>query len=201
MKFYQELTLIPCDEISQHAIWSKIFMQVHIALAELQSKVDGQFIGISFPNYRYSHRHDDFVTLGYKLRVFAPSFELLTLLDLPTWLGRLDDYVHIKSIERIDEDRPLRHVVVKRHRQTNLNTQAKNFAKHKGIDFDEAFKHCQTHKRQTRAYPYITLKSQTNGHNYHVSIEQKFVQKPTHQGTFNSYGMSNATNEISVPHW
>ena len=50
MNFYQEITLIPDAEISPYFLWSKVYTQLHIALAHVKNQhgVDG--IGISFPN-------------------------------------------------------------------------------------------------------------------------------------------------------
>ena len=36
MKFYQEITLIDQAEISPYFIWTKLYTQLHIALAELK---------------------------------------------------------------------------------------------------------------------------------------------------------------------
>ncbi|WP_341461706.1 type I-F CRISPR-associated endoribonuclease Cas6/Csy4, partial [Moraxella osloensis] len=37
MKFYQELTIIPEPEISPYVVWSQIFTQLHIALADVKN--------------------------------------------------------------------------------------------------------------------------------------------------------------------
>lgn len=201
MRFYQEISLIPNDEIPPYEIWSKLYNQLHIALADLQNTLGHQPIGVSFPNYHYSERNQGgFATLGYKLRVFATSQADLEVLNLPKWLDRLDDYVHIRRIDSVDKDKVRGYVAVSRYRQPNINTQAKNLAKHKGISFDDALLHCQKYKRQAKCYPFIALKSQTNGHNYHLVIQQKQVDKPT-QGTFNSYGINNASDAVTVPYW
>jgi CRISPR-associated endonuclease Csy4 len=51
MKFYQEITLIDQAEISPYFIWSKLYTQVHIALAEIKDDSDKVGIGASFPQY------------------------------------------------------------------------------------------------------------------------------------------------------
>lgn len=201
MKFYQEISLIFNEDIPPYVIWSRLYNQLHIALADLQNTLGNQPIGVSFPNYHYSEKNQGgFVTLGYKLRVFAPSQEVLEELNLTKWLDRLDDYVHIRRIHSVDEDKVRGYVVVSRYRQPNLTAQAKNLAKHKGISFDDALTHCQKYKRQAKRYPFISLQSQTNGHGYCLSIQQKQVDKPT-QGTFNSYGINNASDGVTVPYW
>ena len=49
MKFYQEITLIDQAEISPYFIWSKLYAQLHIALAEQKNIEDKVSIGVSFP--------------------------------------------------------------------------------------------------------------------------------------------------------
>ena len=48
MKYYQEVTLLPNEEITPNFLWSKVYNQLHLALADVKNKngIDG--IGISF---------------------------------------------------------------------------------------------------------------------------------------------------------
>ena len=36
MKHYIDITLLPSDDIGVHFLWSKVMMQVHLALVEIQ---------------------------------------------------------------------------------------------------------------------------------------------------------------------
>ena len=104
MNFYQEITLIPDAEISPYFLWSKVYTQLHIALAHVKNQhgVDG--IGISFPNYKYEEKDGKtFATLGNKLRIFANTGDELDKLALPVWLDRLIDYVHLTSIKEVGD--------------------------------------------------------------------------------------------------
>ena len=92
MKFYQEITLIDQAEISPYFIWSKLYAQLHIALAEQKNIEDKVSIGVSFPQYIYEEKGDDEkskVNLGKKLRLFSESESDLKKLDLRKWLERL----------------------------------------------------------------------------------------------------------------
>ena len=51
MKYYQELTLI-ADDMPFFELWSKIFTQVHIALADVKNNHSIDSIGVNFPNYQ-----------------------------------------------------------------------------------------------------------------------------------------------------
>lgn len=56
MKFYQEITLIDQAEISPYFIWSKLYTQLHIALAKSKDTNDKVNIGVSFPQYIFEEK-------------------------------------------------------------------------------------------------------------------------------------------------
>ena len=55
---YCELTIIPDPDIAPYFIWSKLFTQLHIALAEMKNKHDIESIGVSFPDYHYDDKKE-----------------------------------------------------------------------------------------------------------------------------------------------
>lgn len=188
MKFYQELTLLPDEENDLYFLWSKIYTQIHIALADRQNKYGNQTIGVSFPQYRCGK---DFGTLGAKLRVLAPSEDELNQLNLVQWLGRLGDYVHLKSVQAVPQHH--RHAIFKRHRPKDLQKVAQRFARFKGIDFDTALIHCQNHKAKPQNYPFIELVSETSKKenkdpNFRLYIAKQAVETAV-SGEFGAYGL------------
>ena len=200
MNFYQEITLIPDAEISPYFLWSKVYTQLHIALAHVKNQhgVDG--IGISFPNYKYEEKDGKtFATLGNKLRIFANTGDELDKLALPVWLDRLIDYVHLTSIKEVG-DKATGHVIVRRYRYKDFDKKVSEFAKFKGISEKDALAHCLAHKRAIKHYPFITLKSQTTQNDYKLSIWQE-VAKDEKSGSLNTYGMNNQSDAVTVPHW
>ena len=54
--FYQEITILTDPEISPYFIWSKLYTQLHIALADLHNKQGIDSIGVSFPNYKFEKK-------------------------------------------------------------------------------------------------------------------------------------------------
>ena len=105
MKVYQEITIIPDDDNAPYFLWSKLYNQLHIALADVANTHGIRTIGVAFPNYRYVERDGKtFATLGSRLRIFAPSCDELEKLNLAKWLDRLTDYVHIKAIADLVKD-------------------------------------------------------------------------------------------------
>ena len=95
MEYYQEITLLPCAEVSLAFLWTKVFTQLHIAFADEKNKSGHNPYAVSFPEYRETG-------LGEKIRVFAEAQELERL-NLSKVLGHLFDYVHCTSIRKVPE--------------------------------------------------------------------------------------------------
>lgn len=99
MNFYIELQLLPDQEVNLGYIWQKVFQQVHIALVEHKVASNQSLVAVGFPDYRQAQ-----FPLGSKLRLFAKEPATLEKLDIPRWLTRLEDYVHIKGIKPVPND-------------------------------------------------------------------------------------------------
>ena len=56
LNYFQEITIIPDPEIPPYFIWSKLFTQLHIALAEMKNKHSIESIGVSFPDYHFDKK-------------------------------------------------------------------------------------------------------------------------------------------------
>ena len=200
MKYYQEVTLLPNEEITPNFLWSKVYNQLHLALADVKNKngIDG--IGISFPQYKFDEKNGKtFATLGSKLRIFANTVDELDKLALPVWLSRLIDYVHLTTVKDVG-DKATGHIIVRRYRYKDFDKKVSEFANFKGISDQEALAHCLAHKRAIKHYPFITLKSQTTQNDYKLSIWQE-VAKDEKSGSLNTYGMNNQSDAVTVPHW
>lgn len=50
MEYYQEITLLPCAEVSLAFLWTKVFTQLHIAFADEKIKADITPMPFHFPN-------------------------------------------------------------------------------------------------------------------------------------------------------
>lgn len=216
MNHYQEITVIKSPEVSPYFIWSKLFMQVHLALVENKDEGDKVKIGVSFPEYKCFEKNGKTITvLGSKLRLIAQTQNDLEQLDLNKKLSRLLDYVHIKSIGEVNTSQVKHHLTVKRAKQHgNIEKLTRRFAKRKGIPFEEA-KQLQLKKfakdhdvsleeslehyenPSLKSYPYIIMDSLSSNEKFSLEIIQQEVQEPQ-QGQFNTYGMSSTT---TVPHW
>ena len=193
MKFYQEITLIDQAEISPYFIWSKLYTQLHIALAEVKDTNDKVNIGVSFPQYRFN-QEKSIGFLGTKLRVFAQNEADLKKLDLKKWLDRLTDYVHITSIREVPENIKSYAIYKRKQVKTNAERLARHRVTRGDIGFDEALAR-YSNVVTTTELPFIQMKSLTSDQMFKLFIEKRSIEQSKSQ-VFSTYGLS---SESSVP--
>ena len=199
LNYYCELTIIPDPDIAPYFIWSKLFTQLHIALADVKNQHGIDSIGVSFPDYHYDDKKEQSSKLGVKLRVFAPSQKALDTLNLDKWLERLTDYVHIKGIKEVPTDKTITHVSVHRYRFKPIEVQVKSLAKKMEISDDDAMAIVVKRKVELKL-PFIRMYSESNKTHYPLQV----LQQPSEEqvtGRFNVYGMNGMTGHVTVPHW
>ena len=198
MKFYQEITLIDQAEISLYFIWSKLYTQLHIGLAEIKDVNEKVNIGISFPKYIYEQGNEtkkSKVHLGDKLRIFAETQADLEKLNIHKWLERLTDYLHIISIREVPETKITGYATYSRKQiKTNAERLARHRVKRGDIGFDEALAR-YSNVVTTTDLPYIQMKSLTSDKSFKLFIEKKNANQSENQ-VFSTYGLS---SESSVP--
>lgn len=211
MQFYQELTLIDQAEISPYFIWSKVYMQIHIAFADY-NRANGSFIhGVSFPSYVYDDEKKK-GTLGKKLRIFASSESQLKDLNLSEWLSLLTDYVHITSIKDVPNQID-GHLVYQRKRvkgasriEKEMQEKAQIWAEKSGKTLSECLAELEKTKPDAICHlPFIFLNSEETkkrtpdaSNRYQLFIEMQRVDEAK-KGLFDSYGLSSKESMSSVP--
>ena len=199
LTYFQELTIIPDPDIAPYFIWSKLFTQLHIGLADVKNHHAIDSIGVSFPDYHYDDKNEQSSKLGLKLRVFAASPKDLETLNLNDWLARLTDYVHIKGIKEVPTDKTIGYVSVHRYRFKPIEVQVQTLADKLDVSYEEAMVTVAKRKNEM-AVPYIQMRSQTNNSNYRLRILQLPCDKPK-AGRFNVYGINGMSDTITVPQW
>ena len=217
MNHYQEITLIRQAEMSDYIIWQKLYTQLHIALVDLHRHT-GVALGVSLPQYRYESGQGG--CLGSKLRVFAANEALLQQLDLPKWLARLQDYVHLTGVREVPQGKITGYARYSRqHLRGNLEKYARRMVKRQGVSFEEALqkqgeqyaaKHqielkqvdAHFHQSQSNAQllPFVQLQSastqdeaKNQRHTFRLLIGKTVAtaeQAKTGVGVFNAYGLS-----------
>lgn len=202
MKFYQEITLIDQAEISPYFIWSKLYTQLHIALAESKDTDNKVNVGISFPQYIFEKKIEGgkaTVNLGKKLRIFAQSEAELQTLDLKKWLDRLTDYVHMTSIREVPEKVKGYAIYKRKQVKTNAQRLARHRVKRGDIGFDEALAR-YSNVLTTTDLPYIEMLSLSTSDEQDKKCFKLFIEKQSAQQSathvFSTYGLS---SESSVP--
>ncbi|WP_067218223.1 type I-F CRISPR-associated endoribonuclease Cas6/Csy4 [Marinomonas gallaica] len=191
MKHYIDITLLPSDDIGVHFLWSKLMMQVHLALVEIQDDKQQVPIAVSFPKYQTSGNE----TLGFvgnKLRLFANDKNDLERLNLGKWLNRLEDYVHMKSIADVPSDvlgyesfnrrrksgSPDKHIKRRMQRHNETLEQAAEFFK--GYNM----------AKEDKELPFIRMKSLHSDNEFCMSIIRNEAVPSNNSAMFNTYGLS-----------
>jgi CRISPR-associated endonuclease Csy4 len=214
---YQEITLIRQAEMSDYIIWQKLYTQLHIALVDLHRHT-GVALGISLPQYRYESGQGG--CLGHKLRVFAANEALLQQLDLPKWLARLQDYVHLTGVHEVPQGKITGYARYSRqHLRGNLEKYARRMAQRQKISFEVALqkqhelyaakyqvevKQVDAHFNQSQSnaqlLPFVQLQSASTQdeaknprHTFRLLIRKTVAtaeQAKAGAGVFNAYGLS-----------
>lgn len=191
MKFYQEITLIDQAEISPYFIWSKLYAQLHLALAEQKDTNEKVNIGVSFPKYIFEQKTEERkvkIHLGDKLRIFAQSQADLEKLNIRKWVERLTDYLHITSIREVPSEIKEYSIYKRKQVKTNAQRLARHRVKRGDIGFNEALAR-YSHVVTTTDLPYIQMKSLTSDKSFKLFIEKKPATKSETQ-VFSTYGLS-----------
>lgn len=197
MKHYIDITLLPSDDIGIHFLWSKVMMQVHLALVEIQGKDKKVAIAASFPQYRRKLASNN-AFIGNKLRLFAQDETEFSRLNINKWLNRLEDYVHIKAIAPVPDNvttyenfslprklgSPNSLITRRMKRHNETKEQAK--AHFEGFKMDPAIK----------ALPFIKLKSLNGGDEFNMAIKQRNAEKNNEALRFNTYGFN---SKVGLP--
>jgi CRISPR-associated endonuclease Csy4 len=196
MKYYLDITLLPDTEITLGFIWQKVYQQVHIALAENKIEENSSAIALAFPQYSLTGDKKIEFPLGNKLRIFAPTEELLTKLAIHNWLKRFSDHAHISSIKAVPE-KVNEFVCVKRKQcKTNLSRLARRRAKRKDESFEQALQHYESFNDEQSKLPFINVNSISKKEQFRLFIEQK-MENEAAEGEFNCYGFSKV--QATVP--
>ena len=194
MKHYIEITLIPDLEVGLFALWSKVYLQLHLALVEIKDANSLVPVGVSFAEYRSDEKHS---MLGSKLRIFAPDINDLEKLNLNQWFNRLSDYVHITSIRAVPSEHG--YVVVSRvHTPANVSTLARRYAKRHSISLEAALDLYKNYDPKLPTHlPFIKVKSLSTAHDFTLCIQQS-ANSTAVGALFSTYGLSGTS---TVPHW
>ena len=184
MKYYLDITLLPNAEANLGFIWQKVYGQVHLALVELKTANGYSNIAVSFPEYS-----NNVLPLGNKLRLLAPTRELLEQLNVNKWLSRLTDYTHCTSIKEVPSS-VSQYACFKRVQfHTNVERLARRRTKRKGESFEQSMKYFDGFKDQESKLPFINMLSLSKDERFRLFIDKE-VTEQAEAGKFSCYGLS-----------
>ncbi|GAB6141143.1 hypothetical protein JCM14076_18720 [Methylosoma difficile] len=203
LNFYQEIKLLPEEEIPIHFLWSKVYQQIHLGLVEMQDDQGRVPIGVAFPEYVQGGRSrlpadDDalasrstekFGILGGKLRLFAEHEATLSQFNASHWLARLSDYVHCTSIRPVPEKLVGYATYQREQPKASKERLARRYAKRHTLSYDAALTCYQPLTQKPLTTPFIRLESLSGGQRFCLWIKKTAVEKPS-KGDFGSYGLS-----------
>lgn len=191
MKSYVDITLLPDADIALYFLWEKVYQQIHLALVEAQGQNKKQPIGIAFPEYASDKFH-----LGNKLRVFAESEGDLATLNLPSWLARLSDYVHLTKVRDVPDKLDGYAIFKRLQLKSNNDRLARRKAKRDGIDLEAAHAYFENRKEVYSQAPFIRMKSLSSGKQFRLLITKEITNSSDASKGFSTYGLS---SKSSVP--
>jgi len=194
MKVYQEITLLPSDsdDISHSFLWERLYIQLHLALAEVADSDGLVNVGFSFPKYREGEKR----SLGNKIRIFADSVQVLDSLNLDKWLGRLTDYIHVKKVKAVPDKVDGYAFFNRLNDKSNSEKLARRRAKNLGVSLDEAraFFMDREARRQPEKeltqYPFVSMLSLNTKSKFPLTITRELVGESVFNGGFSTYGLS-----------
>ncbi|GAC15829.1 type I-F CRISPR-associated endoribonuclease Cas6/Csy4 [Aliiglaciecola lipolytica] len=190
MKHYIDITILPSDDIGVHFLWSKLMMQVHLALVEIQDSNKQVPIAVSFPNYRMNTVKPGF--LGNKLRLFSVNKADLERLNIHKWLSRLTDYLHIKNIADVPADVDSFENFNRRQKAGSPDRHIRRRMKRHNETFEQASQHFVDYEmsEEDKALPFIKMKSLGSDNDFNMSVIRKTVALNNAPVMFNTYGLS-----------
>ena len=201
MKYYLELKFLPDDDISINFLWSKVYKQLHLALAMIKDENNKVNIGFSFPDYHFDPKKGGGF-IGKKLRLFAMTENDLNHLDLQKWLSQYLDYVHISSVKTVPLDKLTGYAVYKRKQvKSSAQKLARAEAQKGRYDYENALAHYRKFIKTTNL-PFINMLSDSSQntefiqkHAFKLFIEKLPAEKSETE-VFSTYGLS---SESAVP--
>jgi len=190
MKYYLEITLIENQTCDLSRLWSQLYTQLHLALVSVADREGKVPVGFSFPEYHFNETADTGF-LGTKCRLFALDESTLIHLNLSKWLSSLMNNLHCSVIQKVPNIVNGYALYQKSCKKTNLERQARRYAKRKGVPFEEALVKYADFEPFRSNLPFVQLKSLSNQHSFRLVIRKKReVELKT--GKFNTYGLSSS---------
>lgn len=191
MKYYIDITLLPSDDIGTHFLWSKIMMQVHLALVEIQDVDNKTSVAVSFPDYKESSA-TSLAFIGKKIRLFTMQSSDLERLNIDKWLSRLNDYVHVKAVNYVPDNIKIYESFSRVTKSGTADKHIRRRMKRHNVSLEQAvlFFSDYTMDKRVKALPFIRMKSIGSGDEFNMSIRRKPAILEKAEYRFSTYGFN-----------
>lgn len=182
MDSYIDIRLLPDPEFAQNQLMSALFAKLHRALVQRRT----HDIGVSFPRLQAKPH-----TLGDHLRLHGTVQALQALMTLD-WLSGMRDHVSVTDLQSVPAETQYR-VVRRVQSKSNPERLRRRLAKRHDLTEEQARERIpDTVENRLLGLPFVTLRSQSNGQNFRLFVEQGELLRQPLTGTFSAYGLSNA---------
>lgn len=162
---YQEITILPDEGVGTAYLWSKLYLILHISLADFKNKTGKQDIGVAFPQIKTKN-------LGQKIRIFGEETELKAL-NLKEKLELYNDYMHITKIRNIPEVIKGYATYSRYQPDNSIPSKARRYIKrHQNTSYEEAMILLKR-KETIKTYPYVLIDSISTKQKFHLCIVKK----------------------------
>jgi CRISPR-associated endonuclease Csy4 len=192
MKHYLDITLIPSQEVPINIIWSKVYLQFHLAIVEAKKNNENSEIAAYFPNYIFSAK---LASIGNKLRVFSKFSIDIDCENFKKHFSRLSDYIHISCVKDVPANIN-EHAIVSRFR---VLAGKKSLEKRREKRNHLQYKPIVAKENEMARYnpPWIVLKSLSGKQSFSLFVSQKMAHNEVIDNR-DSYGLSASA---TVPVW
>ena len=188
MSHYQELTLLQHEDVPLFALWGKVYVQIHLALTELQAALGTGKVGVAFPEYRFDAAVQ-MGRLGSKLRVFADDAAILQQLNLSQHLRRYADYVQLSAVAAVPAEHGLACYARVQVKSGAERATRRLIKRHPELNYETELARLQALSVHS-ALPFIQLNSLSSKQTFRLFIA-KTAALTAQTGDFGSYGLSN----------
>ncbi|CAD5106709.1 type I-F CRISPR-associated endoribonuclease Cas6/Csy4 [Zestomonas carbonaria] len=182
MDHYLDLWLRPDPEFPATQLMGALFAKLHRGLGQL-GRHD---IGISFPDVENASHG-----LGGRLRLHGSAEALDRLLAL-NWLSGMRDHVQLGDLAPIPDQVAWR-CVSRVQVDSNPDRARRRLIKRHGISEEEARRRIPDSAAKRCDLPFVTLRSNGNGHNFRLFIRHGPLLDAPSPGQFGNYGLSATT--------
>lgn len=182
MDHYIDLKLLPDPEFPATQLMSALLAKLHRGLHDLR-RTD---VGISFPDVETAAH-----SLGPRLRLHGSAQALDSLLAL-SWLNGMRDHVSLSELAPIPVQVQWR-CVSRVQVDSNPERTRRRLIKRHGISEDEARQRIPDSAAKRCDLPYVSLRSNGGGHNFHLFVRHGPLLDAATSGPFGAYGLSPKT--------